>query len=97
MRTRHYSISSSPLASPNSVTLTYAVLDAPAWYQPNGTSSLSTAKTNGAGKGESHRFLGVAGSYMRSLAPGDRVLVSVRSTNKYFRLPLDMQATPPQV
>lgn len=94
MRTRHYSISSSPLASPGSVTLTYAVLDAPAWYQPNGESSSSAAKTNGAGKHESHRFLGVAGSYMRSLAPGDRVLVSVRSTNKYFRLPLDMQATP---
>lgn len=94
MRTRHYSISSSPLASPDSVTLTYAVLDAPAWYQPNGDSSMSTAKTNCAGKDESYRFLGVAGSYMRSLAPGDRVLVSVRSTNKYFRLPLDMQSTP---
>lgn len=94
MRTRHYSISSSPLASPDSVTLTYAVLDAPAWYQPNGDSSSSAAKTNGSGKADSHRFLGVAGSYMRSLAPGDRVLVSVRSTNKYFRLPLDMQATP---
>lgn len=94
MRTRHYSISSSPLASPNSATLTYAVLDAPAWYQPNGDSSSPAATTNGAGKDELHRFLGVAGSYMRSLAPGDRVLVSVRSTNKYFRLPLDMQATP---
>lgn len=81
MRTRHYSISSSPLASPSSATLTYAVLDAPAWYQPNGTD-------------DSHRFLGVAGSYMRSLSPGDRVLVSVRSTNKYFRLPLDVAATP---
>lgn len=94
MRTRHYSISSSPLASPDSVTLTYAVLDAPAWYQPNGDDSSSAAKINGAGKDDPHRFLGVAGSYMRSLAPGDRVLVSVRSTNKYFRLPLDMQATP---
>lgn len=96
MRTRHYSISSSPLASPNSATLTYAVLDAPAWYQPNGdSSSSSTATTNGTGKYDPHhRFLGVAGSYMRSLAPGDRVLVSVRSTNKYFRLPLDMAATP---
>lgn len=90
MRTRHYSISSSPLASPTSATLTYAVLDAPAWYQPNGGPS-------GVGNGgEQHprRFLGVAGSYMRSLAPGDRVLVSVRSTNKYFRLPLDTGATP---
>lgn len=96
MRTRHYSISSSPLASPQSATLTYAVLDAPAWYQPNGDSSSSPGTdTNGTAKAEpSHRFLGVAGSYMRSLTPGDRVLVSVRSTNKYFRLPLDVAATP---
>lgn len=100
MRTRHYSISSSPLASPNSATLTYAVLDAPAWYQPNGSPATTTkveaaaaATTKTAGE-QQHRFLGVAGSYMRSLAAGDRVLVSVRSTNKYFRLPLDMGATP---
>lgn len=93
MRTRHYSISSSPLASPQSATLTYAVLDAPAWYQPNG--DHSEASTNGTGKDEHlSRFLGVAGSYMRSLTAGDRVLVSVRSTNKYFRLPLDAAATP---
>lgn len=90
MRTRHYSISSSPLASPNSVTLTYAVLNAPAWYQP---------RLNGAGEMEEEglpviRFLGVAGTYMQSLDVGDRVLVSVRSTNKYFRLPLDVAATP---
>ena len=109
MRTRHYSISSSPLASPNSATLTYAVLDAPAWYQPDGdfsttttttySSSSSSANTtttanSAATNGPPARFLGVAGSYMRSLAPGDRVLVSVRSTNKHFRLPPDMQATP---
>lgn len=94
MRTRHYSISSSPLASPNSATLTYAVLDAPAWYQPNGHHSSSSTNNAAGKKDELHRFLGVAGSYMRSLAPGDRVLVSVRSTNRYFRLPLDMAATP---
>lgn len=98
MRTRHYSISSSPLASPTSLTLTYAVLDAPAWYQPNGgESSSTTAEIKGGQQQqqqEQHRFLGVAGSYMRSLARGDRVLVSVRSTNRYFRLPLDMAATP---
>lgn len=97
MRTRHYSISSSPLASPNSATLTYAVLDAPAWYQPNGNSSTTTNgkhEQQQQHRNHHHRFLGVAGSYMRSLSPGDRVLVSVRSTNKYFRLPLDVQATP---
>ncbi|KAI3394039.1 hypothetical protein diail_3304 [Diaporthe ilicicola] len=100
MRTRHYSISSSPLASPHSATLTYAVLDAPAWYQPNGNASITVTgeqkqkQQQQQQQQQPHRFLGVAGSYMRSLAPGDRVLVSVRSTNKYFRLPLDMSATP---
>jgi cytochrome P450 / NADPH-cytochrome P450 reductase len=107
MRTRHYSISSSPLASPNSVTLTYAVLDAPAWYQPIGDDSstdIKKTKADEEGQKQHHnqqqqqqqqlRFLGVAGSYMRSLSPGDRVLVSVRSTNRYFRLPLDMASTP---
>lgn len=82
MRTRHYSISSSPLASPHSVALTYVVLDAPAWYQPGGNAE------------QLQRFQGVAGSYMRSLAAGDRVLVSVRGTNKYLRLPADQGATP---
>lgn len=95
MRTRHYSISSSPLASPTSATLTYAVLDAPAWYQPTNGHHPSSSSAAGKKKNElQHRFLGVAGSYMRSLSPGDRVLVSVRSTNRYFRLPLDMAATP---
>lgn len=83
MRTRHYSISSSPLASPHSVTLSYGVLDAPAWYQP------------GKNDEQLQRFLGVTSSYMRSLAAGDKVLVSVRSsTNKYFRLPADPEKTP---
>lgn len=87
MRTRHYSISSSPLASPHAVTLTYSVLDAPAWYQPEpGNPGTSTAQPQ--------RFLGVAGNYMRSLTAGDKVLVSVRSTNKYFRLPADQERTP---
>lgn len=95
MRTRHYSISSSPLASPTSATLTYAVLDAPAWYQPtNGHPHPSSSSTDTKKDSLQHRFLGVAGTYMRSLTPGDRVLVSVRSTNRYFRLPLDMTATP---
>lgn len=84
MRTRHYSISSSPLASPHSVTLTYSVFDAPAWYQPGSQRNAENMQ----------RFLGVAGSYMRSLTAGDRVLVSVRSTNKYFHLPVDQEKTP---
>lgn len=42
----------------------------------------------------STRFLGVAGSYMRSLSAGDAVLVAVRPTNPYFRPPADPERTP---
>jgi cytochrome P450/NADPH-cytochrome P450 reductase len=40
------------------------------------------------------RFHGVTGTYLRSLSSGDQILVSVRSTNKYFHLPNDMDMTP---
>lgn len=40
------------------------------------------------------RFKGVAGAYLRSLQPGDRAQVSVRSTNSHFRPPPDPEATP---
>lgn len=85
MRTRHYSISSSPLASPASAALTYSVLDAPAWYQPQPSSDQ---------KQHTRKFLGVATNHLCSLAAGDQVLVSVRSTSKYFHLPHDQEKTP---
>lgn len=40
------------------------------------------------------QFQGVAGSYLKSLKPGDKILVGVRSTNKTFRLPTDPETTP---
>jgi cytochrome P450/NADPH-cytochrome P450 reductase len=40
------------------------------------------------------RFRGVAGTHLASLAPGDAVQVAVRSTNKLFRPPPDLEATP---
>lgn len=91
MRTRHYSISSSPLASPNSATITYSVLDAPAWYQPQPD---LTSPASPVVEKQAQRFLGVATSYLCSLTLGDQVLVSVRSTNKYFHLPADQEKTP---
>ncbi|KAK7993410.1 hypothetical protein PG989_006791 [Apiospora arundinis] len=79
LRPRYYSISSSPLASPTTCALTYSVIDAPSW--------ASTDTTD-------NRFVGVAGTYLRSLKPGDKALVAVRSTNRYFRLPADPERTP---
>ncbi|KAK8079173.1 cytochrome p450 [Apiospora phragmitis] len=40
------------------------------------------------------RFVGVTGTYLRSLQPGDQALVAVRATNRYFRLPADPERTP---
>jgi cytochrome P450/NADPH-cytochrome P450 reductase len=75
MRVRQYSISSSPLWNPNNVTLTYAVVDQPAF----------------SGQG---RFVGVATSYLSSLAPGDKLHVSVRSSHQAFHVPKDSQNVP---
>jgi cytochrome P450/NADPH-cytochrome P450 reductase len=40
------------------------------------------------------RFQGVSSTYLQNLKKGDDVLVSVRSTNKLFRLPTDPEHTP---
>ncbi|KAF7300597.1 hypothetical protein HMN09_00944900 [Mycena chlorophos] len=39
-------------------------------------------------------FIGVSGSYLRSLKTGDSALVGIRSTNKHFRMPADPEKTP---
>lgn len=78
MRVRQYSISSSPLGNPASVTLTYSLLDAPSLSDPDG--------------GRHH--LGVASSYLASLAPGDKLHVSVRPSHSSFHLPTDAANTP---
>ncbi len=81
MRVRQYSISSSPLANPDSpsptCTITYAVIDQPSMANPD------------------NQFLGVAGAYLHSLKKGDNIQISVRPTaKKTFRLPADVEETP---
>jgi cytochrome P450 / NADPH-cytochrome P450 reductase len=75
LKIRQYSISSSPLKDPGSLTLTYSVIDAPAF----------------SGSGQ---YYGVTSTYLRSLKAGDQLLVSVKSTNKFFRPPTDPESTP---
>ncbi|KAF6828429.1 bifunctional p-450-like protein [Colletotrichum plurivorum] len=75
MRVRQYSISSSPMASPNNVTLTFSVLNEP---------SLS-------GQGP---YIGVASSYLDSLAEGDTLHVAIRPSHAAFSLPSDPENTP---
>ncbi|MCJ1471761.1 hypothetical protein MMC13_000401 [Lambiella insularis] len=82
MRIRQYSISSSPLASPTTCTLTYAVFDAPA--SPN--LHHPTAKQ--------HRTKGVATTYLASLTPGDIIRVAVRPSHTAFHPPLDVSSIP---
>lgn len=75
MRVRQYSISSSPMAYPNNVTLTFSVLNEP---------SLS-------GQGP---YIGVASSYLDSLAEGDSLHVAIRPSHAAFSLPTDAENTP---
>ncbi|OLN81295.1 Bifunctional P-450:NADPH-P450 reductase 6 [Colletotrichum chlorophyti] len=75
MRVRQYSISSSPLAYPNQVTLTFSVLNEP---------SLS-------GQGP---YIGVASSYLDSLAEGDSLHVAIRPSHAAFSIPSDAERTP---
>lgn len=78
MRVRQYSISSSPLGDPASLTLTYSLVDEPSLSDPD----------------SGHRHLGVASSYLASLAPGDKLHVSVRPSHTAFHLPTDAANTP---
>ncbi|KAF9880149.1 hypothetical protein CkaCkLH20_02103 [Colletotrichum karsti] len=75
MRVRQYSISSSPMAYPSNVTLTFSVLNEP---------SLS-------GQGP---YIGVASSYLDSLAEGDTLHVAIRPSHAAFSLPSDPERTP---
>ncbi|KAL0944912.1 bifunctional p-450-like protein [Colletotrichum truncatum] len=75
MRVRQYSISSSPMAHPSNVTLTFSVLNEP---------SLS-------GQGP---YIGVASSYLDSLAAGDTLHVAIRPSHAAFSLPSDPERTP---
>lgn len=52
-------------------------------------SIIDEASNAGAG-----RFIGVTSNYLSSLRAGDEVLVSVRATNKFFRLPTDPDSCP---
>lgn len=78
MRIRQYSISSSPLHEPQSCTLTYALVDAPA-------PPISKPE---------HHYFGVATTYLASLVPGDKLLVSVRPSHTAFHPPLDIANIP---
>lgn len=74
MRTRQYSISSSPLKDPASASLTYSVVDAP----------INPSKPDG------RRFLGVASNYLARAQQGDRIQVALRPSHAGFHLPEDL-------
>ncbi|MCJ1281918.1 hypothetical protein MMC26_001241 [Xylographa opegraphella] len=107
MRVRQYSISSSPLFSPTTCTLTYAVVDAPAPSLPSSTQASEsrtdtssdetpTSITNctSALPFRSNRSRGVATTYLASLTRGDHLLVSVRTSHTAFHPPLDISSVP---
>ncbi|KAG9256206.1 NADPH--cytochrome P450 reductase-like protein [Emericellopsis atlantica] len=85
LKTRLYSISSSPLASPNTCSMTYTVINAP---------HLSSRASDSQSIEDRELFHGVTGTYLRDLKAGDQIQVAIRSSNKYFRPPVDMTAVP---
>ncbi|KAG8629490.1 hypothetical protein KVT40_003355 [Elsinoe batatas] len=85
MRTRQYSISSSPLASPTRVTLTYSVLDAPSLSAPSQPTDPNISTTSPT----TRRHLGVCSTYLSNLQPGDVIQVALRPSHTGFHLPLD--------
>ncbi|MCJ1377356.1 hypothetical protein MMC17_000451 [Xylographa soralifera] len=107
MRIRQYSISSSPLFSPSTCTLTYAVVDAPAPTLPSSTKATESSTNIPANETSnpiindistlpfrSNRSRGVATTYLASLTPGDHLLVSVRPSNTAFHPPLAISDVP---
>ncbi|KAJ5623213.1 Oxidoreductase FAD/NAD(P)-binding [Penicillium lividum] len=77
MRVRQYSISSSPLPSPEECTITFSVLNAPA---------LSATSD-----GEKAQYMGVASNYLSELQVGERAHISVRPSHSGFKPPADLQ------
>lgn len=75
MRTRQYSISSSPLLKESECTITFSVLNSPV------RSSHSVFKEE--------KYLGVASNYLANLSPGDKVHMVVKPSQTGFKPPVD--------
>lgn len=70
----------------------YSISSSPA--SEHGKCTITYAVIDEAARSGTGRFIGVTGAYLAGLRPGDEVLVSVRSTNKFFHLPADPDAVP---
>lgn len=75
MRTRQYSISSSPLVDPSECTITFSVINTPL-----------TITSGIASEGQ---YLGVASNYLSNLSAGDKVHMTVRPSHNGFKPPND--------
>lgn len=78
IRPRQYSISSSPLACPDSLTITWSLIE-------------DTASNEGP---EETPFYGLASYYLANLNVGNSLRCSVRPGQQRFRPPVDLVSTP---
>ncbi|PSS05126.1 P450 family fatty acid hydroxylase [Coniella lustricola] len=78
IRPRLYSISSSPLADPRSLTITWSLIQHDA---PHGWTNEAP-------------LVGLASGYLASLKAGDMLKCSIRSGQPRFRPPMDLESTP---
>ncbi|PSN59760.1 cytochrome P450 [Corynespora cassiicola Philippines] len=70
----------------------YSISSSPLWNANNVT--LTYAVVDQPALSGQGRFVGVASSYLSSLAPGDKLHVSVRSSHQAFHLPKDSKNVP---
>ncbi|CAJ2512010.1 Uu.00g076350.m01.CDS01 [Anthostomella pinea] len=70
----------------------YSISSSPLWNPSHVTLTFSVLEApSKAGEGT---YVGVASSYLDSLAPGDKLHVSVRQSHAAFHLPQDVEKTP---
>ncbi|KAL2869161.1 bifunctional cytochrome P450/NADPH--P450 reductase [Aspergillus lucknowensis] len=84
LRVRTYSLSAAPSFKPAHGSLTYSVIDGPAW---------SGGKDNNSNDNNA-RYLGVGSNYLASLTPGSILYLSWRPAKDAFHLPADPSRIP---
>jgi cytochrome P450/NADPH-cytochrome P450 reductase len=72
----------------------YSISSSPLWNPSRVTLTYSLLDVPSLSSAPPHRHLGVASSYLSSLAPGDKLHVSVRPSHSAFHLPADAEHTP---
>ncbi|KAK0701590.1 cytochrome P450 [Lasiosphaeria miniovina] len=72
----------------------YSISSSPLWDAQRTTLTYSVLEEPALADPQNRQHVGVASSYLASLAPGDKMRVSVRLSHTAFHLPSDVDKTP---